>query len=403
MDGHEPRLLIYSQDGLGLGHMRRTTLLAREFLRRAPGASALTMSDSPLGQFFTTAPGHDYLKLPSIRKDGPGQWSAVSLSSSFQEVLRLRTQVIASTIASYDPHVLLVDHMPHGAMGELLPVLRSLNGRRPRVVLGLRDIIDAPETVRRRWTAEGAYDALEEFYDAVLVYGSQDVFDVAAEYSWSAGSAARLTYSGYVCAPAHRKARAVAGGLWRRLEGPPRVLVLAGGGADAFPMFEVVLSSVRDVRARTGAEFFLVTGPFMPERDVRVLKRRARDLQATEVRRKIHGDGRVARADLVVSMAGYNTTAELLGSGTPALLVPRRGPSAEQRTRARLFAERGWVRWMDPDLMTPESMSDAIVTGLTEPVAAVTAPDLGGRAVAAGHLMAGIGVAAVPALGTLGP
>ncbi|WP_052436873.1 glycosyltransferase [Georgenia sp. SUBG003] len=401
MSGHEPRLLIYSQDGLGLGHMRRTTLLAREFLRRLPGASALTMSDSPLGQFFTTAPGHDYLKLPSIRKDGPGRWSAVSLSSSFQEVLRLRTEVIASTIASYDPHVLLVDHMPHGAMGELLPALRGLDGRRPRVVLGLRDIIDAPETVRRRWAAEGAYDALEEFYDEVLVYGSRDVYDVAAEYSWPAASAARLTYCGYVCAPAHHRARAVAGALWRRDEGPPRVLVLAGGGADAFPMFDAVLSSVPDVRAQTGAEFFLVTGPFMPERDVRELKRRALDLPATEVRRKIHGGGRVARADLVVSMAGYNTTGELLGAGTPALLVPRRGPSAEQRTRARLFAERGWVHRVDPDLLGPGSMSEAIVTGLTEPPRADTAPDLGGRAVAAIHLMAGIGAASTPALETL--
>ena len=87
---HEPRMLIYSQDGLGLGHMRRTSLLAAEFLRQMPGVSALTLSDSPLGQFFATAPGHDFLKLPSIRKSGPGEWEAVSLSASFRDVLALR-------------------------------------------------------------------------------------------------------------------------------------------------------------------------------------------------------------------------------------------------------------------------------------------------------------------------
>ena len=68
----EPRLLIYSQDGFGLGHQRRTTLLADEFLRSCPGASALTVSDSPLGKFFSSAAGHDYCKLPSVRKVGPG-------------------------------------------------------------------------------------------------------------------------------------------------------------------------------------------------------------------------------------------------------------------------------------------------------------------------------------------
>src|SRR5690606_4135742 len=92
MNGHEPRLLIYSQDGLGLGHMRRTSLLAQEFLHQVPGASALTLSDSPLGQFFATAEGHDFLKLPSIRKTGPGVWEAVSLSTGFEDVLRMRSR-----------------------------------------------------------------------------------------------------------------------------------------------------------------------------------------------------------------------------------------------------------------------------------------------------------------------
>ena len=180
-------MLIYSQDGLGLGHMRRTSLLAAEFLRQVPGASALTLSDSPLGQFFATAPGHDFLKLPSIRKSGPGEWEAVSLSASFRDVLALRRRLIASAVREFDPDILLVDHMPHGAMGELVPALQKLRNHRAQVVLGLRDVIDNPEVVRRRWTAEGAYEALEEFYDEVLVYGSRDVLDVAREYAWPKG------------------------------------------------------------------------------------------------------------------------------------------------------------------------------------------------------------------------
>ncbi len=86
----EPRLMIYSQDGLGLGHLRRTTLLASAFLAARPGASVLTVSDSPMGQFFSTSPGHDYLKLPSIRKVGPGDWRPVSLAMPFADVKALR-------------------------------------------------------------------------------------------------------------------------------------------------------------------------------------------------------------------------------------------------------------------------------------------------------------------------
>src|SRR5437762_12298828 len=46
----------------------------------------------------------------------------------------------------------------------------------------------------------------------------------------------------------------------------------------------------------------------------------------------------IAAADLVVCMAGYNTLAEVLYLKKKALVIPRSGPSAEQRMRAELFA-----------------------------------------------------------------
>ena len=395
---HEPRMLIYSQDGLGLGHMRRTSLLAAEFLKQVPGASALTLSDSPLGQFFATAPGHDFLKLPSIRKSGPGEWESVSLAASFKDVLALRRRLIAGAVREFDPDVLLVDHMPHGAMGELLPALRKLRGHRAQVVLGLRDIIDSPEVVRRRWTAEGAYEALEEFYDEVLVYGSREVLDVASEYAWPKGPAQRLTYAGYVCAEPHRRARRLAvvddqatvadlDGITRQqVPSAPTVLVVAGGGADAYPMMSGVLDSAAEVHEQTGAEFLFVTGPFMPGAKVAGLRRRASALPMVEVRRRIHGRRRVAGADLVVSMAGYNTTIELLNEGTPALLIPRSGPSAEQRIRASLFGQRDWVHWLDPDLLGTGAVTDAVVAALTDPPCPSRHPDLDGRTTAVSRL-----------------
>src|SRR5690606_28757260 len=114
----------------------------------------------------------------------------------------------------------------------------------------------------------------------------------------------------------------------------PRVLVVAGGGADAYPMLSAVLDAAEAVHASTGADIFMVTGPFMPDDHVRSLRRRAARLPMVELRRKFHGRNKIARSDLVVSMAGYNSTVEALAAGTPALLIPRSGPSAEQRTRA---------------------------------------------------------------------
>src|SRR5204863_1732266 len=80
------RLMIYAQDGLGLGHMRRTTSIAAELIKLQPDAVVLTVEDSPLGNFFRTSPNHDYVKLPSIKKVRPGDWRAVNLPLRVEDV-----------------------------------------------------------------------------------------------------------------------------------------------------------------------------------------------------------------------------------------------------------------------------------------------------------------------------
>jgi predicted glycosyltransferase len=386
----EPRLLIYSQDGFGLGHQRRTTLLADEFLRTCPGASALTVSDSPLGKFFSSAAGHDYCKLPSVRKVGPGDWRPVSLSSSFADVLDMRRAMLQTTVQAFRPDVLLVDHMPHGAMGELVPTLDQLRDEETVVVLGLRDILDAPPVVRERWRLEGAFEALERYYDRVLVYGSSDVFDVATEYDWPDAARPKIQYCGYVCAPPPQE---VSGSVRSRhlkasREGP-LVVAMAGGGADAYPLFDALLSAVPVIHEAGPCHIVMVTGPFLPAERGRELAARAQDLPVDVLVSVSDPMSYAASADLVVAMAGYNTTAEILSVGTPALLVPRSGPSAEQQMRARLFAERGWVDWLRPHDLSAETLGRAVTKTLHKPwaTAPVRPPDLAGRAVAAGQLI----------------
>ena len=387
----EPRLLIYSQDGLGLGHLRRTTLLAAEFLAARPNGSVLTICDSPIGQFFSATPGHDYLKLPSIRKLSPGHWAPVSLSSPFVDVLALRTQTIRTAALSFDPDVMLVDHMPHGAMGELVPTLEALESTRARMVLGLRDILDAPATVRRRWRLEGAFEAVERHFDDVLVYGSRDVFDVGAQYAWPSQIRDRLRYCGYVCSPtavpaAERVRRRYLG------EAPNRRLVvaMAGGGADGYPLFDTLIRAVPALIAERPCTVVVVTGPFLPEAERVRLQRLAEGLPVHLVETVSDSLSYLSAADLVVGMAGYNTTAEILSLGTRAVLVPRAGPSAEQQMRARSFAERGWVRWLPPDAVSAESLATAMLASLDTPATPQRAqPDLHGRQRAAHHLLNG--------------
>jgi predicted glycosyltransferase len=103
-------------------------------------------------------------------------------------------------------------------------------------------------------------------------------------------------------------------------------------------------------------------------------------------------------------MAGYNTTAEILSVGTPALLVPRSGPSAEQQMRARLFAERGWVDWLPPAGLSAETLGRAVVDALDArwTMTPVRPPDLAGRTTGTQRLIESFDQAGSPLLTAVG-
>jgi predicted glycosyltransferase len=397
-----PRILVYSQDGLGLGHLRRNTTIAGAVSAAMPGTAVLLVADSPAAGFFGAIRDLDHLKLPSILKVGPGDWRPVSLPVRLGDVQALRRGLLRTAVLDFEPDLLLVDHMPHGAMGELIPALEALRTTRSqaRVVLGLRDILDAPQVVRRRWRDEGALDALERYYDRVLVYGRRDMFDLAEQYGFPAGVAARLHYTGYLCGtPGAPSAR-----VGRARDGRARIVAMVGGGADGYELLRTVLDALPAVGAVRPCTATLLTGPFMPRSSRRDLEQRARALPA-RVRESVRDlPPLIATADVAVAMAGYNSSVEVLAAGTPAVLVPRAGPSAEQRTRARLFAERGWVRTVDPERLDGAALAAAMLGCLESgrPAPAAGRPELGGLAVVVEQLRSLLAAPlAVPAAGTL--
>lgn len=75
----------------------------------------------------------------------------------------------------------------------------------------------------------------------------------------------------------------------------------------------------------------------------------------------------MAAADLVVSMAGYNTVREALALKARLLLVPRTRPRVEQLIRAQRLQSRGLARFVVPDELSPLRLADEIRTSLSMP------------------------------------
>jgi predicted glycosyltransferase len=358
------RIVIYSQDGMGLGHLRRNTLIGQQILQAAPDSNILLIADSPVAPFFKLPAGMDFIKLPSIQKIGPGQWEAAQLQMNEQDVRRLRIVLLRSVLQCYQPDLLLVDHMPVGAKGELTPALAVLKQERPTcsVVLGLRDILDAKDVIARVWQTEGAYDALRNFYDQVLIYGSSQIFDARSTYCLPV-PAQGIHYCGYVVnrgpvQPAsqirhtHRADR-------RRL-----VFVSAGGGHDGHHLTRAYVRAIRLLGNGVDFMTLMAVGVNAPPEITRELEAEARGLPVQIASHVEDSLSYIAAADLVVCMAGYNTLSEVLHLRKKALVVPRAGPSAEQTMRAGLFASRGLIEMLDPRELSPEALAQRLLVAL---------------------------------------
>ena len=111
-----PRILFYAVNGLGLGHVTRLLAIARQVRRLAPGAEIV---------FFTSSEAEDV-----IFREGFAAFKVPSKSIRLEAGLRSSTYarmlqtVTLNLLASFHPHILVVDTFPAGAIQELLPVLR---------------------------------------------------------------------------------------------------------------------------------------------------------------------------------------------------------------------------------------------------------------------------------------
>ena len=174
------RLVTYSHDGFGLGHLRRTLDIARWVVRDVPESNVLMLIGCPSATLFALPAGIDYIKIPSIIKVDTEIWHMRNLRIDQKKGKALRASIIQKATEVFDPQFFLVDHTPAGVWGELVPTLEDLRRRGVTKVLGLRDILDAPEVTRAAWEKKRFYQLINTYYDQVFIYGCRDIFDTAA-------------------------------------------------------------------------------------------------------------------------------------------------------------------------------------------------------------------------------
>ena len=370
---HPRRIFIYCHDAFGMGNARRMMAISAHLARTLPEANLLLASGSPVIHGFRLPDRVDYIKLPSVARTERDQYATRYLTTTITDTIRLRAALLTAAVQDFAPDLVLVDKKPFGIMNELRDALHYLRGALPRTkhVLVLRDILDAPEATMSCMAASGFERDVKAFYDMVAVLGTPDVFDLRREYALSADTSSRVAFCGYLrSAPGQTSPTDVRAALGVQ-PGERLVLVTPGGGEDGRVLLDHAIGALEILRAGPTDDRvrgLVVAGPQVPADHLLDLQRRAVQAGGIEVRDFTNDmSSYVSAADLVVSMAGYNTVCDVLTLAARAVVVPRVRPVLEQSIRAERMAALGWFRAMHPDRLTPGGLAAVITEELRHP------------------------------------
>ncbi len=353
------KIVVYSHDTFGLGNIRRMLAIAKALVENDPNASVLILSGSPMLHAFRIPPQIDYIKLPCLTRTMTGSYEAKFLDLDYEEILRLRSNIILSSIIDFDPDLILVDKKPFGVGDELAGALKELQLKRHRakLVLLLRDILDSPEPTIRVWQKNGYHAAIEKFYDQVLVVGTPDIFDLRKEYQFPKESYQKVKFCGYLAREQGRMPRQQMRNKLDCRDNDKLILVTPGGGEDGFQLLVCYINGLKMNKLMDGVKTLIICGPEMKADQREHIQAAIKD--RSDIQLQSFTDDMMAcmdAADLVISMGGYNTVCELLTLNKRAIVVPRVNPVQEQWIRAERMEKVGLLRAMHPQEMTPAKL-----------------------------------------------
>jgi predicted glycosyltransferase len=372
------RVLLYSHDSYGLGHVSRCRTIANALVEADSSISVLIISGSAVIGSYEFRSGIDFVRIPGVVKQiDTGDYDSANLRVGVEHTLEMRTRIIRDTADIYRPDLFIVDKEPLGLRGEVEPTLRMLKERGTPIVMGLRDVMDDPEQLAKEWERKHIVPALADLYDEIWIYGLPQVNKPLQGIVVPPSVRHKMVYTGYLRRelPLHTDAPhegdEIAG---------PFILVTPGGGGDGVDLVDWVLSAYEtDPHIPYGA--VIVFGPFMSTAAREGFKERAAKFPNIRTLTFTNNLGALmTKAAGVVAMGGYNTFCEILSFDKKALIVPRTRPRQEQLIRTRAARNLGLMEMLDADngrdphfmatalrqLPQQRAPSDVVVPGLLD-------------------------------------
>jgi predicted glycosyltransferase len=268
------------------------------------------------------------------------------------------------------PDLFIIELYPFGRKAfrfELDPILEGINKHRLPdcgVVCSVRDILVEKEKQEKHELR--AILTLNDYFDAVLVHSDPSLVKIGETFLHIDEVEIPVVYTGFIAPKPESPCRTTVRRQLGIAADDKLIIASTGSGSVGGPLLESVIMAFKLLRIETSRKIMRVyTGPFMPKSDVDHLK----CLAVPEIMIETftsHFLSYLSAADLSISMAGYNTSMNILAAKVPALVWPF-SENQEQRLRAERLAGLGALRVLDDEDIHPDRMAAIMTQTLASP------------------------------------
>ncbi|MGL4728779.1 MAG: glycosyltransferase family protein [Bosea sp. (in: a-proteobacteria)] len=358
----QPRALFYLQHLLGIGHVIRGERIAAALCNAGVDVT-LALGGMPTAVMADHGKAETpwrSVQLEPVRVESGAMGKLLGADGEpFDEARKAaRRDALLMLLDDVRPDILIIEAFPFGRRQmrfELEPLLdRAKAMGVPVIASSIRDILQESVKPGR---AEETCAAITRWFDLVLVHGEEAVTPLSMTFPLADRFAAKTRYTGMVgpSLPADRS-HAESTGL----------IISVGGGAVGGAVLKSALAALNQP-ALAHLSALALTGPNLPGAELAGLQAMARP--GIMLERFVNDlPARMGQARLSISQAGYNTVADLIVSGCPAVLVPyAAGGETEQARRAAALAEAGRAIVIAEDQLNEARMTAAIMAALDLP------------------------------------
>ncbi|MFH0994214.1 MAG: glycosyltransferase [Pseudomonadota bacterium] len=339
------RVLVYTHNSIGLGHVFRTLAVITGIRKWRPDIDFMVLSGTSVPHVLMRQ-GIEVVKLPGIKKaveeTGCPLKPRYLRSLPVDEVLKFRQTIIREAHAFFKPDVVMVEHYLAGLSGEITPLLMEKKACKgsPKdfAMVHLSRGIMGSDFNLQRYPDDPCSLPVPPVYDFRYVFDEPSPVDTKGSAGGTPQIGHPVRYLGKIAEKSIGELPDRKVILTRfRLTDKPIILLYLSRHGNIADLSKCLMTAIDLAGLTRHYQIIMVADPYLNPEIIEDLRA---DIRFKPVRflpffypliDLIHA------SEIVICRAGYNVINEILLTDTRALVIPEHHLSGEQEERARLL------------------------------------------------------------------